>query len=57
MNGGRTDSIEIGAFYRDLITDHDWKLQPMLKLVERIAASKYSEGPFASMLMSASLTT
>ena len=45
---GKRDWREIVAFYRNLVSIKGWKVEPMLMLVERIAASRYSNGLFAT---------
>jgi hypothetical protein len=42
---------EIAEFYRTLISEDGWKIQPMLRLVEQIAVSEYAAGmfPYTSM--------
>jgi hypothetical protein len=43
-----SDWTEVAEFYRDLVIGHGWKVQPMLNLVESIAASKYANLLFAT---------
>ena len=37
---------EIVEFYRHLTSEHGWAFQPMVRLVEQIAASEYAFGMF-----------
>ena len=39
---------EIAGFYRGLVEQHGWDMQPMLRLVEDIAASRYARGAYAA---------
>jgi hypothetical protein len=42
-------------FYSDLTTRYGWKVEPMLRLVEKIAASRYAKGLFGTTSHSALL--
>jgi hypothetical protein len=42
---------EVVRFYRDLLSHHGWKIEPMLQVVEQIANSQFAAGlfPYTSM--------
>lgn len=42
-----TPWAEIAGFYRDLVQNHGWPIQPMLDLVSFIERSSYSQSLFA----------
>lgn len=45
-----SDWIDVVKFYRELNDIHGWNIQPMIRLVEQIASSRYAFGirPFTS---------